>query len=51
MTIKELKSIIEQFDDDKDVFVALFKDDHAETFDVIAIRDNNGHLQIDIEEE
>lgn len=52
MTIREFKTYLETFEDDsKDIFVALFKlDGTGETFDIESVSDNNGHIQLNIEE-
>ena len=52
MTIHELVSRLNTLASDKDVFVALFKNDGTgEIFDIEAVQDNNGHAQIDVYEE
>jgi hypothetical protein len=52
MTIGELIATVQTMDPDNDVFVAFFKPDGSgEVFDIEAIRDNDGHAQLDISEE
>jgi hypothetical protein len=52
MTIHELVTLLNTLEPDKDVFVALFKNDGTgEIFDIEAVHDNNGHAQLDIYEE
>lgn len=49
MTIKELKGILEEMDETKDVFI--FDFERNEEIDIESLSDNNGHLQINIMEE
>jgi hypothetical protein len=52
MTIHELVTVLNTMEPEKDVFVAFFKTgDTGESFDIEAVRDNNGHAQLDIYEE
>ena len=52
MTIHELVSVLNTMEPEKDAFVAFFKTDATgEIFDIEAVRDNNGHAQLDIAEE
>jgi hypothetical protein len=52
MTIGELVATVQTMDPDNDIFVAVFKSDGtSEVFDIEAVRDNNGHAQLDISEE
>jgi hypothetical protein len=52
MTIGELVAAVQTMDPNHDTFVALFKaDGTSEVFDIDAIRDNQGHAQLDITEE
>ena len=52
MTIGELVATVQTMDLAHDIFVAFFKTDgSAEVFDIEAIRDNDGHAQLDISEE
>ena len=52
MTIGELSAAVQTMDPDHDVFVALFRaDGTSEVFDIDAIRDTQGHAQLDITEE
>jgi hypothetical protein len=52
MTIHELVTMLNTMEPEKDVFVALFATDGTgEVFDIEAVRDNNGHAQLDIYEE
>lgn len=53
MTIRELIEILEEFEDDnKDVFIALFKNSGvSECFNIEEVADNNGHAQLGIIEE
>jgi hypothetical protein len=52
MTIGELVATVQTMDPDRDIFVALFRaDGMSEVFDINAIRDNQGHAQLDITED
>jgi hypothetical protein len=52
MTIGEFLATMQTMDPDHDIFVALFRaDGTSEVFDIDAIRDNQGHVQLDIAEE
>jgi hypothetical protein len=52
MTIHELVTLLNRMEPEKDVFVAIFKtDDTGEIFDIEAVHDHNGHVQLDIYEE
>lgn len=52
MTIGELVAAVQTMDQDHEIFVALFTSDGtSEVFDIEAIRDNQGHAQLDIAEE
>jgi hypothetical protein len=52
MKIRELRAILDTMDAERDVFVALFKGDGtSEIFDIEAVRDNDGHAQLEISEE
>lgn len=46
MKTKELKQILELFNENNDVIV--FNSDNATLYDVESVSDNNGHLQINI---
>jgi hypothetical protein len=51
MTIGELVAAVQTMDSDHDIFVAVFKSDGTtEVVDIEAIRDNDGHAQLDIYE-
>jgi hypothetical protein len=51
MTIGELKAALDSLDPDNDVFVAFFKTDGTgEMFDIDAVREYHGDVQLDIYE-
>lgn len=47
MTVKELKALLEDFDNDKSVFV--FIPESSTLYEATEIRDNNGNVQINVE--
>ena len=47
MTVKELKDVLEHFDNDKDVVV--FIPESSTLYNATELRDNNGNLQINAE--
>ena len=52
MTIRELMDILTGMDPEAEAFVQLFKTDGtSESFEIEAVRDNNGNAQLDIYEE
>ena len=52
MNVRELMLLLGATDPEAEVFVALFKaDGTSETFEIEAVSDNNGNVQIEIAEE
>lgn len=49
MKVKELKEDLKSFDNEKDVFVAVFYSGACSLKDDIYISDNGGHVQINVD--
>lgn len=53
MKVKNLKHVLDSFDDEKEVIIAIYsmrKDliESAEICEIVAVKDNNGSCQLDV---